>query len=85
MLQVTDAARELIKSALIEGGKLGNGCFRLSSTSEGAKIVMDQEQPEDVRVEHEGELVLVMDQGTAGQYGGQMLDFDNVNGRLVFR
>jgi hypothetical protein len=83
MFQITDDARELIKSGLQQAGKLGDGCYRLVATPQGAKLGLDVEKPEDIRVEHEGQLVLVMDRDTADLFDDRTLGRDPA-GRLTF-
>lgn len=85
MFQLTDRAAQRMKAALSEVENSEGVCFRLGVTEDKLRMVVDQERPGDTTVEHEGEVVLVMDSVAAGRLDNHKLDFEEDTSSLVLR
>jgi hypothetical protein len=85
MFQLTDRAAGTLQSALTNGEHAEDACFRISSAEGQLKIGIDQQRPGDAAIEHEGQVVLVVDAETSETLAGRKLDLDESNSQLVLR
>jgi len=83
MITVTDRAAEYLKGALASIEEPENACFRLLVGEQGPQLAIDQPQPEDDTLEHDGDVVLAVDSATDKQFEGRQIDFDETQSRLV--
>jgi Fe-S cluster assembly iron-binding protein IscA len=84
MLEVTSSAAGQLRAALVESREGDQECFRVLLRENCLEVIPDQPKGEDVAVEHEGEVLLVMDRDTADRLSGHKLDYDENVSRLVF-
>jgi Fe-S cluster assembly iron-binding protein IscA len=84
VLEITESAGKRMAAALAEDSQEENECFRILLTEAGVKLVRDEQQAEDVAVEHDEQVVLVMDSVTAEFLKDQKIDYDEAQSALVF-
>ena len=85
MFQLTDRAAGTLKAALTNGEHAEDTCFRISSSEGQLKIGLDQQRPGDAAIEHDGQVVLVVDAETSESLAERELDVDEANSQLVQR
>jgi hypothetical protein len=83
MFSITNSAIEYIKSASVGVNEPENACFRLLLGQKGPDLSLDQIQPGDRTVEHEGEVILTYEPAIENQLAGRTLDYDEGKSRLV--
>lgn len=83
MFTITDEAASHLRTLLSSADDPDFNCFRMTSTSDGAELAFDHERPGDVRIEKEGDVLLVMDEKTADLLDGLKLTYDESESRLV--
>ncbi len=83
MLEVTDSAAGQLRTALSKSGEGGNDCFRVFIRENCLEVIADKQRSADVAVEHDDEVLLVMDQATADRLSEHKLDYDATVSRLV--
>lgn len=84
-MQITEAAAERMKTAVLHEIEENGKCFRIAMSEEGVDLVIDEHREGDVTFEYEGTLILVLD-GTADDAIGELvLDYDPEQSELVFR
>jgi Fe-S cluster assembly iron-binding protein IscA len=81
MLEITDRAARRLRTAI---SRSSGSCLRVFVRENCLEVVPDEQRPDDVTLEHEDEVLLVMDQGTADGLSGHKLDYDDEVSRLVF-
>jgi len=84
MLEVTGSAAERLRTARGEIGQAGRDCLRVLLRENCLEVIPDEAKAEDIAVEHDGEVLLVMDRDTADRLSGHKLDYDEQVSRLVF-
>lgn len=84
MLQITDTAGKYMQAALVEAGADVHECFRVVVAEEGVSLTRDQQRPNDVALEHEDQVVLVLDGPTAELLKDRKIDYDEATSGLVF-
>jgi Fe-S cluster assembly iron-binding protein IscA len=84
VLEITENAGKQMAAALAEDSEGEGECFRILLTEAGVKLVRDEQQAEDVAVEHDEQVVLVMDSVTAEFLKDQKIDYDEAQSALVF-
>jgi hypothetical protein len=85
MFQVTVSAAERLKAALAERKQIEESCFRLGFAGHDVKIALDQPRPGDSAIQHEGELLLVVDPATSESLADRELDVEENSWQLVLR
>ncbi len=65
MLTMTEAAGAHISHLLGEARFTGEVAMHLVPGDEGMRLLLDRPQPRDIRLEHEGKTVLVLNEGAA--------------------
>ena len=83
MLEVTNNAAKELKTALLNCRATENDRFRVLVKENCLQMMRDEERPGDVTVEHEGEVLLVMDPATADRLSGHKIEYDEAVSRLV--
>jgi hypothetical protein len=85
MFQVTASAAETLKAALAEKQQTDESCFRLGFAGHDVRIALDQPRPGDSAIQHEGQVVLVLDSATSESLADRELDVDDNSSQLVLR
>ena len=83
MFTVTDPAAEYLKRALVGVEEPADACFRIRVGANGPQLAIDRLQPDDSKVESDGEVLLAVDPDTGEQLEDYALDFDNEKSRLT--
>lgn len=81
---VSEEAIVALRSFLRELGVADINCVRIRWTDEGAELAVDEQQPEDVVLEHEGHVLLAMDSDSVRACAGRVLHFDASEGCFVW-
>lgn len=74
MLQLTDAAKLVLHSALVDRGVPPDVAFRLSRTADGTRLTPDRAAPEDTSYRIAGRTVLIVARDVTKEMSGQALD-----------
>ena len=87
MLKVTDAARNRLLSKLVSRKASDSEAFRFTRKKGGWKLRIDQAQPNDTKLAHQGRDVLLLDQDVSRNMSKLTLDVTSVdsNQRLTLR
>jgi Fe-S cluster assembly iron-binding protein IscA len=83
MLEVTDRAAGELRTALSDSRESRKDCFRVFIRENCLEVIADEHRAADVALEHDDEVLLVMDQATAECLSGHKLDYDATVSRLV--
>lgn len=83
MLKITKNALARLQTTLQEARLTELDCLRIVVGDGGPALILDQEQPGDITLERDGELLLVIDESTANYYYGRILDVDDATSLLV--
>jgi hypothetical protein len=85
MFQVTASAVETLKAALAERQQSEESCFRLGFAGHDLKIALDQPRAGDSAIQHEGQVLLVVDPATSESLVDRKLDVDEESSQLVLK
>jgi hypothetical protein len=83
MFQVTLDAAEKLKAALAERQQSEESCFRLGFAGHDVRIALDQPRPGDSAIQHDGQVILVVDPATSESLVDRELDVDENSSQLV--
>ncbi|MBN2294616.1 MAG: hypothetical protein JXM70_19455 [Pirellulales bacterium] len=84
MLQITNKAAAHLKSALSELDFEEGACFRIGVAEEEVKLVVDQQRPGDSTIEHEHDVLVVIDPVSSDILDKFTIDFNETTKQLVF-
>ncbi len=84
-MQITEAAAERMKTAVLHEIDEKEKCFRIAMSAAGVDLVIDEHREGDVTFEYEGTLILVLDATADDAIGELVLDYDPEQSELVFR
>jgi Fe-S cluster assembly iron-binding protein IscA len=85
MFQLTESAARTLQAALANKECAEDACFRIGASEGQLRIGLDQQRPGDATIEHEGQIVLVVDSETSEALAGRQLDVDETTSQLVLR
>jgi hypothetical protein len=87
MLDVTDAAAACLREMRKKAGAAEERTVRLTVGKRGAELVLDTEKPDDTKIMHEGETVLLYDKELTDMFENKTIDAQLSEGEvaLVFR
>jgi len=85
MFQITDRAATQLKTVLSETQITEGACFRVGVVDNEVRFVLDQQRDGDTNIEHEGEIVLVLDHQSGELLRNHKLDIDKESSGLVLR
>ena len=85
MFQITDRAARVLKTALSKADVPESACYRIRVADNRVNFSVDEERPGDATVEHEGELLVVLDSAAGNLLYDRILDFGDKASGLVLK
>ena len=85
MFQITDRAARVLQTALSKADVPESACYRIRVADNKVRVLVDEERPGDATVEHEGELLVVVDPAAGNLLYDRILDFGNNTFGLVLK
>jgi Fe-S cluster assembly iron-binding protein IscA len=84
MFRITDRAAERLKTALSKADT-GGAYLRIRVGDNKLQLIVDQERPGDMTIEHEGKTLAVLDPTAVNLLYNRELDFDKKSSGLVLK